>query len=115
MTVFPHSTVTLRNPVNKQEDFPIEETAIKDYVFDTGTEFRNGQNYYKASFIGYCKESIQALKRKGLLSILRQKKIFIQEFESTEVFESTEIGFLCNLPPNYCARGQIVEELKYFY
>ena len=114
MTVYPHSTVTLRNPVNKQEDFPIEETAIKDYVFDTGTEFRNGQNYYKASFIGYCKEPIQALKRKGLLSILRQKKIFIQEFESTEVFESTEIGFLCNLPPNYCARGQIVEELKYF-
>ena len=113
MTIFPHSTVTLRNPVNKQGEFPIEETAIKDYIFDTGTEFRNGQNFYKASFIGNCKESIQTLKRKGLINVLRQKKIFVQEYESTDVFESTEIGFLCNLPPNYCARGQIVEELKY--
>ena len=114
MIIYPHSTVTLRNPVNEQGDFPIEQTAIKDYIFDTGTEFRNGLRYYKASFLGTCNDSIQNLKRKGLLSILRQKKIFIQEFDSTEVFESTEIGFLCNLPPNYCARGQIVEELKYF-
>ncbi len=114
MTVYPHSTTTLRNPVTKQENFPIEKVAIRDYIFDTGNEFRNGRNYYKASFIGQCSDTLPKLKRNGLLEILRKKSIFIQEFDSTDVFDSTEIGFLCNLPPNLCARGQIIEELKYF-
>ena len=74
MTVYPHTTTTLRNPVTKQENFPIEKVAIRDYIFDTGNEFRNGRNYYKASFIGQCSDPLPKLKRNGLLELLRKKK-----------------------------------------
>ena len=99
--------------MRNQDEFPIEKVAMKDYIFDTGKEYHNGAPFFKASFlVDSCDSLAQIKKQENVMDMLKKKKIFIQEYNSTEVYDSTEVGFLCNLHPSMSARKHIVHEFK---
>ena len=70
------------------------------------------RNIEKGSFICEMDNSITQLKREGLIDVLRQRDMIVQEEESVEVYDSREIGFLFRVHPNYCAREKIIEEFQ---
>ena len=112
ISIIPHVQNTSRNNVRNEREFPIEMLAMKDYIFDVGREFQNGASFYKASFLVESSEKLSKIKKTRILEILKTKKIFIQEFESDEVYDSSEVGFLCNLHPTFTARKQVIRELR---
>ena len=112
ISIIPHVKDTSRNTVQNERDFPIEVVAMKDYIFDVGKVYHNGYPHFKASFLVESRESLTRIKKNGALSALRDRRIFVQEFDSDEVFDSREVGFLCNLHPTFSARKHIVKELK---
>ena len=112
ISILPHVEDTSRNAVNHERDFPIEVVAMKDYIFDVGKVYHNGVAHFKASFLVETSETLSRIKKNGAIDALKSKRIFVQEFNSSEVFESKEIGFLCNLHPVFSAKEKIVNELK---
>ena len=112
ISIIPHTNNTSRNAVQHERDLPIEVVAMKDYIFDVGKTYHNGIAHFKASFLVETRENLTRIKRNGALGPLRDRRIFVQEFDSTEVFESREVGFLCNLHPVLSAKNKIIQELK---
>ena len=111
ISVLPHVKDTSRNAVQNERDFPIEVVAMKDYIFDVGKIYHNGVAHFKACFLVETRESLSKIKKNGAINPLRDRRIFVQEFESDAVFESREIGFLCNLHPIFTAREKVTKEL----
>ena len=114
ITILPHVQNTSRNPVNNEKNFPIERVAMKDYIFDVGSEYHNGRPFFKASFLVESTRTLSKIKTGRLLDILREKRIFVQEYNSTKVYDSKEVGFLCNLHPNFVAKEHIISEFKQY-
>ena len=112
ISIIPHVKNTSRNSVQNERDFPIEVVAMKDYIFDVGKVYHNGVAHFKASFLVEATESLTKIKRNGAIDKLKNKRIYVQEFDSDEVFESKEVGFLCNLHPIFTAKGKVLSELK---
>ena len=112
ISIIPHTNNTSRNAVQHERDLPIEVVAMKDYIFDVGKTYHNGIAHFKASFLVETREGLSKIKKNGALSPLRDRRIYVQEFDSTEVFDSREVGFFCNLHPTLLAKHKVIQELK---
>ena len=112
ISIIPHVEETSRNSVQHEKDFPIEAVAMKDYIFDVGKVYHNGVAHFKASFLVESIENLTKIKKNGAIDKLKAKRIYVQEFVSNEVFDSREVGFLCNLHPVFTAKEKVISELK---
>ena len=50
ITILPHVDDTSRNAIKDEKSFPIERVAMKDYIFDVGSIWGNGE------FKNHCKK-----------------------------------------------------------